>query len=235
MNERKLEKAKHKIRQALEISISSSSASERKAAQRMAIMLMQKYKIGEGEINKEQLVSVIKEFPTSKIPVPERTLMHYIGQGLGVFVVMRTGRGGRKGILSLTGTQSDIDIADYFYEVVLTHIDMACIKEKVWAENADRKHMNDYRKGLCIGFGQSFIEAQKEVDEELVGTGLVPIDDRYFDAEQFYKQDHKVSKNGARTRASASLHKGMAEGKNIKVNHGVNHDGSGVSAPKQLH
>jgi len=184
--------------------------------------LMQKYQLSQTDINQADLITITQDHFQHNMSGPDGTLIQGIAATHGVFMFKKPANRdtGKKAQVILTGMKGDIESTQYFMEIVTRQIN-AQVSHWRGLNRASIANGNDYKWGLATGFVKRFKEEMKVVCAE-VGTGMVAVDTRLSEAEQF-------------ARASFNLHKGKVS---VRTNdHRANgtQDSDKISSARGIH
>ena len=239
MDTNKLDRIKRKIAKLMALAHNTKNEHEAESAMRKAAALMASFHVSEGDLEKAEIVKRVKYFKGNRktCKSAEKLLYHYIGNSLGVYSLYRSSTrpnywnpDGEPCRFTLVGYEADIEVSWYLFETCLNQI-----KQQVRAyrqDNPDLKRTayNDYEAGLCTGLCKRFIKLSKtEVPE---GKGLVPVDARVKDAEQWYLDEgNTVSKGrGVAVRNNRHSQNGHTDSAKIQINQGVSTTQKGKQA-----
>jgi hypothetical protein len=216
-----MNKIKDKIKKLMALS-ESANPHEASSALSKAITLMQKYQLSQTDINQADLVTITQDHYQHNMSGPDGTLIQGIAATHGVFMFKKPANRdtGKKAQVILTGMKGDIESTQYFMEIVTRQIN-AQVSHWRGLNRASIANGNDYKWGLVTGFVKRFKEEMKVVCAE-VGTGMVAVDTRLSEAEQF-------------ARASFNLHKGKVS---VRTNdHRANgtQDSDKISSARGIH
>jgi len=228
-----MNKIKEKIQKLMALAEGATNEHEAASAMSKAIGLMQKYQIEHTDLNKPVIVTVETKHTKQKFSSSDANLWGYITRAIGVYYVYRQGGNGDKGINYLTGLECDIELCIYIYEVIMRQINnktAAYKKQKCLTT----RQANSYRLGLVYGFGQRFVEQNKEAQQNAPiqisstgqATGLVSISTKIKQAEDFFLLDNEEPETSSRRSNGAGYGSaGVRDSSDISYNKGVKGSG----------
>jgi hypothetical protein len=132
---------------------------------------------------------------------------------------------GKRAQIILTGIAGDIESTQYFIDIVARQINA---QVRYWRRinHASVANGNDYKWGLVVGFVKRFKDEMKIVSAE-VGTGMVAVDTRLSEAEQFARASFNLHAAKAFARSNDHRASGTQDSDKISSARGV-HGASGV-------
>ena len=213
-------KTKQKIQKLLARS-DSPHEGEAKTALKMAVKLMAKHNVSESDVHSDPIITKVIEHSKVKLTKAESKLSFYIAKAFGVYLCYRQGSYGRKCKLLFSGTEGDIEIAVYMFEVLSKKINKQALKWKS-ESGYTTSYVNEYKYGLSINIGQRMLEASQESSNEMAGEGLIHIDDRYSKAKTMYQADNNVNDDKRSQSRGYCMNQGLIDGNDISINRGVN-------------
>ncbi len=238
-----LERIKRKIAKLMNLASGTSNEHEAKNAMMKAARLMNSFHIKEGEATTNPMVSVAKNFGDRKTAKAyEQKLFFNICASMGVFAlytcarnpIKRKGKIIHEGIpckFTLTGHDCDVSVAWYMFEVCVEKI-AEQTKSYRSGKNMTRSETNDYSAGLVLGLCRRFLLMKKSCDEQSIGTGLVPVDTREKDAEDFYNASGGIGyteSKALKTRPSEHTGAGIQDADSIRIDPAVNGESKSVA------
>ncbi|MFT6896486.1 MAG: hypothetical protein ACJA13_000888 [Paraglaciecola sp.] len=195
-----MDKIRDKIKKLMALS-ESANPHEASSALSKAITLMQKYQLSQTDINKADLVTVTQDHYQHNMSGPDGRLIQGIASAHGVFMFKHPANRdtGKRAQMILTGLKGDIESTQYFIEIIARQIN-AQVSHWRRLNKASIANGNDYKWGLVVGFVQRFQEEMKVVSAQ-IGTGMVAVDTRLSEAEQYARSsfDLHSSKTSARS------------------------------------
>ncbi|MFQ3219024.1 MAG: hypothetical protein ACI8R9_002668 [Paraglaciecola sp.] len=195
-----MDKIKEKIKKLMALS-ESTNPHEASNALSKAITLMQKYQLSQTEIGQADLLTITQDHYQHNMSGPDGRLIQGIASAHGVFMfkVPANRETGKKAQMILTGLKGDIESTQYFIEIVARQI-KAQVSHWRGLNNASIANSNDYKWGLVVGFVKRFTEEVKVVSAQ-IGSGMVAVDTRFSEAEQFARTSFNLhrSKTSIRT------------------------------------
>ena len=230
-----LDRIKRKIAKLMNLAAGTSNEHEAKNAMIKAAKLMNKFHVSGDNAWDNTIVQVEKLFGVRKLAKShEKKLFWAICASMGVYGLYRSctkphkewidGQqylyGGTPCKFICVGHPSDIEICWYMFEVCLSQVQT---QTKTYGEGKKlkRTQLNDYAMGLVYGLSARF-KAMQETSNDVIGTGLVPVDTRREDAKFYYDENGGTSTSGKMTlRNSDFLQAGVKDAKEIRVNTAV--------------
>ena len=221
-----MDKIKDKIKKLMALS-ESTNPHEASSALSKAITLMQKYQLSKTDINKADLVTVTQPHYQHNMSGPDGSLIVGIASAHGVFMFKRSANRdtGKRAQIILTGIKGDIESTQYFIEIVARQIN-AQVSHWRRLNNTSIANGNDYKWGLVVGFLERFQEEMKVVSAE-VGTGMVAVDTRLAEAEQFARASFNLQSGKVSARSNDHRANGTQDSDKISSARGV-HGTSGA-------
>jgi len=215
-----MDKIKDKIKKLMALS-ESANPHEARSALSKAITLMQKYQLSQTDINKGDVLTVTQDHYQHTMSGPDGTLINGIATAHGVFMfkVPANRDTGKRAQVILTGINGDIESTQYFIEIVVRQIN-AQVSHWRRLNHASVANGNDYKWGLVVGFVKRFKGEMKVVSAE-IGTGMVTVDTRLSEAEQFARASFNLHSGKTSARASDHRAKGTLDSGKISSVRGV--------------
>lgn len=225
----KIERIKRKVAKLMALAMGTTNKHEAKNAMIKAARFMAKYHVSENDLD-GKIISVEKCFTNGRVQAKsvEHSLFDGICESMGVFGLYASYtratsfRRARPCIFTLTGNETDILIAWYMFETCLNQIKIEAKKYRAQG-GINIKAVNDYEAGLCLGVIARFSTMAKTDIQVAGGFGLVTVDARHYEAEQWYKDSGKTfSMSNTNVRNTSHLTQGRNDSGNIRVNAGIN-------------
>jgi hypothetical protein len=215
-----MDKIKDKIKKLIALS-ESANPHEASSALSKAITLMQKYQLSQTDINKTDLLTVTQDHYQHNMSGQDGALINGIAATHGVFMfkVPANRDTGKRAQVILTGLKGDIESTQYFIEIVTRQIN-AQVSHWRRLNNASVANGNDYKWGLVMGFVKRFKEEMKVISTE-VGSGMVAVDTRYSEAEQFARVSFKLQSGKTSARSNDHRANGTQDSDKISSARGV--------------
>ncbi|MFT4938152.1 MAG: hypothetical protein ACI88A_001175 [Paraglaciecola sp.] len=215
-----MDKIKDKIKKLMALS-GSTNPHEASSALSKAITLMQKYQLSQTDISKADLLTVTQDHYQHNMSGPDGTLISGIASAHGVFMfkVPANRDTGKRAQVILTGIKGDIESTQYFIEIVARQIN-AQVSHWRRLNNASVANGNDYKWGLVAGFVKRFKEEMKVLSAE-IGTGMVTVDTRLSEAEQFARASFKLHSGKISARSNNHRANGTQDSDKISSVRGV--------------
>lgn len=221
-----MDKIKDKIKKLMALS-ESANPHEASSALSKAITLMQKYQLSQTDISQADLLTVTQDHYQHNMSGQDGTLIRGIASAHGVFMfkVPANRDTGKRAQIILTGTKGDIESTQYFIEIVARQIN-AQVSHWRRLKKASVANGNDYKWGLVVGFVQRFKEEMKVVCAQ-VGSGMVAVDTRLSDAEQYARSSFDLQSGKIYARSNDHRANGTQDSNKISSARGV-HGASGA-------
>jgi hypothetical protein len=200
-----MDKIKDKIKKLIALS-DSANPHEASSALSKAITLMQKYQLSQTDINKTDLLTITQDHYQHNMSGQDGALINGIAATHGVFMfkVPANRDTGKRAQVILTGLKGDIESTQYWRQL----------------NNASVANGNDYKWGLVMGFVKRFKEEMKVISTE-VGSGMVAVDTRFSEAEQFARVSFKLQSGKTSARSNDHRANGTQDSDKISSARGV--------------
>ncbi len=211
---------KDKIKKLIALS-ESANPHEANSALSKGITLMQKYQLSQTDINKTDLLTVTQDHYQHNMSGQDGALISWIAATHGVFMfkVPANRNTGKRAQVILTGLKGDIESTQYFIEIVARQIN-AQVSHWRRLNDASVANGNDYKWGLVMGFVKRFKEEMKVISSE-VGSGMVAVDTRFSEAEQFARVSFKLQSGKTSARSNDHRANGTQDSDKISSARGV--------------
>jgi len=226
-----MDKIKDKIKKLMALS-ESANPHEASSALSKAITLMQKYQLSQTDINQADLVTITQDHYQHNMSGPDGTLIQGIAATHGVFMFKKPANRdtGKKAQVILTGMKGDIESSQYFMEIVTRQIN-AQVSHWRGLNRASIANGNDYKWGLVTGFVKRLKEEMKVVCAE-VGTGIVAVDTRLSEAEQFARASFNLQSGKVSARSNDHRAVGTQDSAKISSARGIHGASSALGLEK---
>lgn len=217
------EEIKEKIRKLLALSMSDNPHEAALAAER-AVELMNRHGINEGDLDKDPFIT--QEFQTGykNAPTWYLTLWSLLMSVSGCTSAYRSHSVWVNEAMVVAGRKRDVENAIYMGQFFTREIAKK-IKGKRFKTRA---LANDYKKGLAIAIAVKVAKAQKSFfSSQPQGSGLVPVDVREREANEFLEQHYsmKDSTRNFKARKSEAFRAGVRDAEDLNLSHGVSDRG----------
>jgi hypothetical protein len=227
-----MDKIKDKIKKLMALS-ESTNPHEASSALSKAITLMQKHQLSQTEIGQTDLLTITQDHYQHNMSGPDGRLIQGIASAHGVFMFKRAANRhtGKRAQMILTGLKGDIESTQYFIEIITRQI-KAQVSHWRDLNNASIANGNDYKWGLVVGFVQRFKEEMNVVSAE-IGSGMVAVDTRLTEAEQFARASFDLHAGKTSARSNDHRAHGTQDSDKISSARGV-HGASGTLGLEKL-